>query len=98
MSYDSSNPEHVTDRKKKARADAETRENDIRWLMSDPRGRRIVWAFLEETGIYRSSFTGNSTTFFNEGRRDVGLKLLAEINEIAVDQYTLMVKEAHDGR
>lgn len=71
---------------------------DFKWLMSSKRGRRIVWRLLERTGVYRSSFTGNSETFFREGQRNVGLMLMAQINEFSPDQYALMLKEQQDGR
>lgn len=68
-------------------------EGDIKWLMSDKRGRRIVHAVLAETGLYQLSFTGNSETFFREGRRDVGLKLLATIERLSPDGYIKMLQE-----
>lgn len=67
--------------------------DDFKWLMSSKRGRRIVWRLLEETGVYRTSMTGNSTTFFNEGQRNVGLKLMAMIHATATDAYVLMLNE-----
>lgn len=70
---------------------------DIAWLMSQPRGRRIMWRLLGIAGIFRSSFTGNSATFFNEGRRDVGLQFLSDVNEIAADDYIRMTQEARNG-
>lgn len=71
---------------------------DIKWLMKGRQGRRIVWRLLEKTGVFRSSFTGNSETFFREGMRNVGLMLLAQINETCPEQYTLMVQEQRDVR
>ena len=51
------------------------RENeaaDIKLLMSHAWGRRFVWRMLEKSGMYRTSFTGNSETFFREGIRNYG--------------------------
>lgn len=70
--------------------------HDWKWLMSTPRGRRIVWRLLEECGVYRSSFTGNSETFFREGERAVGLRILALIGAECVDDYAKMVAEQRD--
>lgn len=61
--------------------------------MSDKRGRRAIWRLLDITGIYRTSFTGNSTTFFNEGARNVGLQFLADVNEACPERYLEMLKE-----
>ena len=73
--------------------------DDFRWLMSNRRGRRLAWWLLDKAGVHRSSFTGNSnSTFFNEGMRNVGLALMAQILEVCPQQYTLMLDEArkHD--
>jgi len=85
--------------KTKAELDEEARRlsrqetDDFKWLMSDKRGRRIVWGLLERTGIYRSSFTGNSETFFREGARNVGLVYLDLLNTYTPEKYNLMVTE-----
>lgn len=68
-------------------------EGDLKWLMSDKRGRRVVWRLLGETGLFRSSFTGNSETFYREGRRAVGLMLLDWVQQVSPDGYLLMMKE-----
>jgi hypothetical protein len=70
--------------------------NDFIWLMGEKRGRRVIRRLLEHTGVFRSSMTGNSQTFFNEGVRSVGLKLMNLINSSDLDNYVLMLKEAKD--
>lgn len=86
------------DRLAKAKADAIDNANmaecdDWRWLMGDARGRRIVRGLLDLTGVYRTSFTGNSTTFFNEGQRNVGLVLVDRVHRHAPESYTVMMQE-----
>lgn len=73
----------------KARQEVE----DLKWLMAHQSGRRYVAKLLEITGIYRSSFTGNSETFFREGQRNVGLRIVGEIHEHCPDAYVKMLKE-----
>lgn len=68
--------------------------NDIRWLMSSKQGRRVMHRFIEHCGVYRSTFTGNSETFFKEGMRNVGLFLVAEIQRHTPDAYAQMNTEA----
>ena len=46
-------------------------------LLDEGPGRQFVWWLLEQTHVFQSSFTGNSTTFFLEGERNVGLKVFA---------------------
>lgn len=76
------------------RMDAE----DIKWLMSDKRGRRIMWRLLEKTGVYRTSMTGDNYTFFNEGARNIGLDYILSVNANAPGQYDKMVTEQINDR
>lgn len=66
---------------------------DLKWVMSDQRGRRFVWRQLAVAGIYRPSYTGDDRTIFNEGQRNVGLHLLSAITEHCPDEYLQMLKE-----
>lgn len=68
---------------------------DLHWLLSDPRGRRLLWRYLSLCGVFQLSFTGNSSTFFNEGRRDIGLHILADVTEARPEAYLEMVNEAN---
>lgn len=86
------------DQVKKHRREAQTQQEreaeNWRWLLGDARGREVVWNLLAECGVFKTSFTGNSTTFFNEGRRDIGLRLLATINDVDPAAYLKMVEES----
>jgi hypothetical protein len=85
------------DKAEAERREAQARENeavDLKWLMSDARGRRFVWRLLEKSGMYRTSFTGNSETFFREGMRNFGIMLTSLINEHCPELYLAMVNES----
>lgn len=63
--------------------------------MAHAQGRRIAWRLLEKAGIYRTSFNhSGSVMAFNEGKRDVGLFLLAELNDAAPGGYLKMLGES----
>ena len=67
---------------------------DFKWLMADPRGRRLVWRQLAAAGVFQSSFDPTAMNMaFNEGRRSEGLRLLAQIHELCPDLYPTMMKE-----
>ena len=68
--------------------------NDLKCVMASANGRRFMWRLLEKAGIYKSSMTGNSQTFFLEGQRNIGLYLLAQINEHCLDEYVVMLSES----
>jgi hypothetical protein len=72
--------------------------NDIKWLMSHKQGRRFMWRLLSKAGIYTTSFTGNSETFFKEGMRNMGLFLVLDIHKHVPESYGLMVTESKEAK
>lgn len=67
---------------------------DLQWVMSDQRGRRHVWRQLELAGVYRLSYTGDAhSTDFNEGQRNTGLRLMADLTQHCQREYHQMLKE-----
>lgn len=66
---------------------------DIEWLMGDARGRRIVWGLLSVSGVFRTSYTGDNGTFFNEGKRNIGLVYMAKVNDVCPEKYGDMLME-----
>ncbi len=69
-------------------------DEDFRWLMSDQRGRRIVWRLLSDAGVFHTSFNPEALTMaFKEGQRTAGLQLLAQVHRLCPDLYTTMMKE-----
>jgi len=73
------------------------RDEDLRFVMSSESGRRFLWELLGDTGLYRTTFTGNSETFLNEGKRQIGLMLLAQITSVAPKEYMAMIEEQQHG-
>lgn len=69
--------------------------DDIRWVLSNRKGRRLIWWILSLCGVFRASFVVKDTnqTAFNEGRRDVGLRLLLELQTANPKAYSQMEDE-----
>jgi hypothetical protein len=87
------------DRKVQSEARVQQDVEDIKWLMSERIGRRIMFGLLEQGRVFQGSFTGDNETFFLEGKRAVGLTYLAVVNAHCPDQFVLMLREhAEDGR
>lgn len=91
--FNAADEDQVKGRKRKDRRIRERELADIKAIMTTQEGRRYMWRMLDKAGIYRSSFTGNSSTFFNEGQRNIGLIILADINESCPDLYLTMIEE-----
>lgn len=89
-------PQKVAEIDAKLKRKANVEEEDLRFVMGTPQGRRLMWRVLCTTGMRRSSYTGNSETYFREGERNVGLRLQQELERIAFDEYLLMLKEARE--
>jgi hypothetical protein len=66
---------------------------DIRLILESEQGRRFLWKYLSKCGVFKSSFTGNSQTFFLEGQRNIGLQLMEDIMAADADAYVKMAKE-----
>lgn len=83
----------VEDRAQLSEFEMEQAKADLRRVMGSESGRRFINRLLSRCGVYRSSFTGNSETFFREGARNVGLFLLAEIQAHCAEEFLTMLKE-----
>jgi hypothetical protein len=84
----------------RAKLDRENEEADLKWLMGNRRGRRVVWRLLEQSGVFRMSFNTNAMQMaFAEGNRNFGNRILSMIHTICPELYPTMVKEqTHDNR
>lgn len=84
----------IAEATKRAALAAKQEAKDFLWLMSDQRGRRIVWRQLAASRVFHSSFDPTAMNMaFNEGRRAEGLRLLAQVHSLCPDLYPTMMKE-----
>lgn len=68
--------------------------DDMRKVLETVEGRRVLWKILSQCGVFRSSVEhSGSMTYFNEGRRDIGLFLINEINNANSVSFSNMMKE-----
>lgn len=88
-----SDPEAVRGKKERAVQREAKRLNGLRRVMNDPESRLWLWDLLSFCGINRTSFTGNSTTFFNEGQRNVGLRVQADLTKHFPKEFIDLLKE-----
>lgn len=83
----------VLDSRLRARRDAD----DLRQILSTLAGRRLVWRYLTICHVFETAFNNSgSVTAFNLGEQNIGLKLLAEINETDPEAYLKMLKESKE--
>lgn len=78
----------------RARLSQQREIDDLKWLLSNRRGRRFALGLLERAGVWRLSFNTNALSMaFNEGARNEGLKLMALITTHCPDRYAELLKE-----
>jgi hypothetical protein len=75
-------------------ADARLWERDFCKVMSTREGRHLLWKILEFTGPMRDGFTGNSTSFYNQGKQATGKYLYGEMDRLCFDMYVEARSEA----
>lgn len=63
-----------------------------RFLLNDEKGRWFISRLLRAEGLVATSFTGNSATFYNEGRRAVVIAIRNKIEELGKAEYALLHK------
>lgn len=81
----------------RARAREQDRQNAITFALSDRNGRKAVWDWLSHCGILGASFDRDPGKMaFNEGRRDVGLWMLAQLESEHPGAFALMRQEHQD--
>ena len=67
------------------------KQNNLKVVMSTKDGREFMWDLLGQCGLYvPSAHQSGSWTYYNEGRRSVGLEL---VKSISAESYIQMMNE-----
>lgn len=93
--FDPDETKLTVEQEKEAKIQRINELDDIRWVLSNVKGRRVIWSILSMCRIFRESYVVKDAnhTAFNEGRRDVGLRLLADIQTANPKAYSQMEDE-----
>lgn len=97
MVKNAADEEQVKTAERQERYDRKKELADMRLILETDHGRRFVWRYLEACHVFGSVFNNSgSVTYFNEGRRDVGLKLMADVTEANDEALIVMMREAKE--
>lgn len=91
-----SNESEVRSAHIKEKLKQESYENQLKFILQSEQGRAIIWKILGDCGIFKSSFTGSSETFFLEGKRSIGLSLLADLMRVDPNAFIKMQQEKRE--
>jgi hypothetical protein len=84
--HNAADEQEIKDREQKNKNRRLQYLEDLRDILSRPSGVRFFNEFFNEGKMFCSTFTGNSQTFFNEGKRAVALKFFGDIAEAAPEK------------
>lgn len=70
------------------------RRDDFLAIMGSESGRRFVWQLMGDCSLFLPIYSpDHSEMSYKEGRRQIGLKLLADCNELCPELYLKMMNE-----
>ena len=94
--FDSADPAAVEKQRKAAAASRRETLEAVLVMMGSRAGRRWMYDLLEAAHMFGTSFVQGDpyATAFREGERNLGLRLMSDIQEVAADLYIVMVREA----
>ncbi len=91
--YDAGDLDAVTTAKRRAKVARDSELGELRALLATQGGRNVMWRVLAQCGIYAPSYAGDGATEYREGRRAIGLWLLAEIQAADQRGYLTMMED-----
>ena len=68
-------------------------QDDLKHLLKDPHGFRFIQRIMDRSKIMSHCFTGNSGTYFNEGRKSVALEVFVDIQAVAEEVSPTIIQE-----
>lgn len=85
--------DQVAERNTRLKVKEQSDDDQFKALMQQKEFRVFAWRMLEEAQMFHTTMTGNSFTFFNEGKRAMGLWLMEKINRLTPELYMAMCRE-----
>jgi hypothetical protein len=93
-SYDASNPEAISEAKKRAKRKKHDRLAIVREMMNVPEGRAWLFELLDgKCHVFTANVSEGEHMARFEGERSVGLFILEDIMQAAEDKFPIMCKE-----
>lgn len=98
MVYNASDKKQIAKARKKSELNDALKFDVIKDVMSSAAGRKWIFGLLESAHIFHTSFVQGlpDRSTFNEGERNHGLMMLADIQSAAPESYLHMIREAKE--
>jgi hypothetical protein len=67
---------------------------DLAFVLDDARGRRVLWAILQQCELERlSTLGGREWTDFNDGKKSIGIKVINLMSKVDVHAWPKLMME-----
>lgn len=90
--YNAADESQVKDRERKAKFEREQELEDVKDILSRPSGIRFFKRMMRKGQMFKTTFTGNSNTFFLEGHRNFALEYFGDVCEACPEKVSELVK------
>lgn len=71
-------------------AEIRRKDEESLWeILRSESGRWFLMRLLDLTKVNQTCFTGNSHTFYNEGKREVGLEIMRKVTSLGIEGVKL---------
>ena len=91
--YNASDEAQVNERREGEKLGQIAFEESFKKVMQTPDGRRVFRHLLGYTGIRGLSYTGSAQTYFNEGKRAVGIFLEGIMEDLTPNEFLELFRE-----
>lgn len=93
--YDASDEKQIKERENKAAVRERQSRQVVADLLANTAGRTWMWTVLSDCNAFSQSFVPGEadSTAFNEGKRSVGNRLIAEVMRVDPSLYLKMLEE-----
>lgn len=73
--------------------------NSFVQVLTTEAGQNVVWHILSQCGIYDGGFVQGELSYFNQGMREIGLRIIGVMHDADPAMYAkLQLREVKNGR
>jgi hypothetical protein len=93
--FDASDETQVNNRRRSSKRREAEQRAFLKKMLAEPAGRNWMWGILEFCNAFDIGYVQGDAyaTHLQLGQRNVGLKLIADISDVAPDMFARMLKE-----
>lgn len=88
-----SDPKQVKKAETKERLGQRQQDDDLRWVMSTPAGRRFLWSMMSDCKTFAPVWESSARIHYNAGQQDIGMGIFRNIMRLEPETFLKMKRE-----